>query len=177
MRPLTHLAGIALLLLAGHAAVAAGAAAPDARPDRERYRVLWERNMFRKDRRVERPEVRRERPPAPPPERSVVLTGVVCRDGKYLAFLEDFRTNTTVTVGVGESAVRGTLTSITLDYVDYEREGRTTRVNVGGNFEGGGSSSVGSAGAETSGADEAPPAGTDDVLQRLLQRAQRERAQ
>jgi hypothetical protein len=169
MKPLICLAGIAALLLAGAALAAPGADKPDARPAWEQYQVLAERNMFSKNRRIDRPEVRRERPPAPDPERSVVLTGVVCRDGEYVAFLEDFRTNTTITAGIGDSVVRGRLASITLDNVDYERAGQTVRVSVGSNFEGGGSSSVSSAGADTSGTPEGPAAGGGDLVERMRQ--------
>jgi len=131
------LCGITMLLLL------LGQTAPAADEERraessyDRYRVVIERNIFsrrRGERRERSPEP--ARPIPPDPERSVVLNGVVQQGDDMIAFLEDSRTGVTIRARSGDSIVRGRLKALTLDYVEYELEGRVTTVRLGETLEG-----------------------------------------
>ena len=174
------------VLLSGLLAAASGGALPVAEAQAppaegrgwERYEVLVERNIFSRQRgRRDRAAEGIVTPAPPPPERSVVLTGVVKQGEECTAFLEDARTGTVSKVRVGDSVLEGRVAAITMDSIDYEKDGRVAHVAMGGNLEGGGSArSAGAASSTTTSA----PTGTaepSDILERLRQRRQRELGQ
>lgn len=107
---------------------------------RDVYRILVERNMFLRDRGHTPPSgLASSRPARDDPgdaDTGIVLTGVAGRSGRYVAFLEDRRTNTTLRVRVGDAIGLGRIGTITLDGAEYERDGRTTRVRIGRNLAG-----------------------------------------
>ena len=107
---------------------------------RDVYRILVERNMFLRDRGHPPPSGLASSRPArdvpADPDAGIVLTGIAGRRGKYVAFIEDRRTNTTMRVRVGDEIGLGRITTITLDGAEYERDGRTTRVRIGRNLAG-----------------------------------------
>jgi len=149
----------------------------------ERYQTLTNNNIFVKDRRPARSSSvpsgaaspRRE---GSSTERAMVLTGIVRHDGEYIAFVEDTRTRATTRVRIGEALGAGRVTAMTLDALDYEKDGAPVRVEVGKNFEGGVVAALppsGSAGGDTtSGAAGASAAGWDSLLERMRQRRLRE---
>ena len=99
------------------------------------YRVLVERNIFLRDRRrgwspgitSTQPTTRESRDS----DGNIVLTGTARRDGTFVAFFEDVRTNATSRVRVGQAIGKGKVKSITLDGVTYQRGDRVTHVEVG----------------------------------------------
>jgi hypothetical protein len=106
---------------------------------RERYAVLSERNIFLKDRRVRSgPSTSRsgsDRPPAPPPEATYVLTGVVLEEGQYRAYVED--SNGKINrLAVGDAIARGHVAEIDISAMAYESNGQVALVNVGYDLRG-----------------------------------------
>jgi hypothetical protein len=69
-------------------------------------------------------------------DRGFVLTGILRRGELYVAFVEDTRSGTTLTVSPGALVSRGRAKTITLDYMDYQVGSTITRVKVGSNLTG-----------------------------------------
>jgi hypothetical protein len=176
---MTHLLICGLLAaMAGGATPADDEPTPAAEgPTWERYEILVERNIFSRERGRPDPVVRREQPAAPPPERFLLLTGVVKQGEEWTAFLEDARTGSIKKLHVGDPVLGGRVAAITMDSIDYEKDGGVARVAMGGNLEGG--SSTRSSGPATSSTTSAPTRAAEpsDILERLRQRRQRELGQ
>lgn len=107
-----------------------------------KYKIVVERNMFSRQRgpRVDRSRRQRQvpvAPPAPNPESYVVLKGIVQEDGAFIAFLEDTQSGQILRVHKGDKVVRGVITDMGLDSIEYEFEDKTTTVTMGFNLEGG----------------------------------------
>ncbi|HUS46705.1 MAG TPA: hypothetical protein VM098_01190 [Phycisphaerae bacterium] len=135
-RALLPRAGLWAAAIAGWV-LAAGSALPaetDAGDSWDRYRVLVERNMF----------LRNRRPPRPPgqsggstvrlvrdSDRDIILTGISRHDDEYVAFFENTATGLTSRIGTGQPVGKGRTRSITLDGVEYERDGAVTQIEVG----------------------------------------------
>jgi len=130
-------AGVAALAFA---AISLGAVAAEPEGSWARYRVLVKRNIFLRD----RARAASSRPASTRPvkgdmqdgERNVVLTGVARRDGEFVAFFEDIRTRTTSKVGVGQAIGKGKARAITLDGVEYERQGLVRKIEIGRSLTG-----------------------------------------
>jgi len=96
------------------------------------FRLLAERNIFLRDRR--RPEPRRSEGPRPvldDGERRVVLTGTALCGAEFVAFFENTRTGDTIRARAGGAVGAGKLNAVTLDGVEYEADGKTTRIEIG----------------------------------------------
>lgn len=130
-------AAIAGLLVAAMSPLSAETAPADSW---DQYRLLVQRNIFRRDRRRPLP-----RGPSPGPtmravrdsDRDIVLTGVGRRDGVFVAFLENTATGVTTRVPAGQAVGKGKIQAITLDGVDYERGGSLNRIEIGHALQGG----------------------------------------
>ena len=106
----------------------------------ENYRVLVERNIFLRDRRPARPRGPSLGPREPivrDSDRDVVLTGIGRRNGEYVAFFENTATGVTTRARMGEDVGKGRIRAITLDTVEYERDGVVTRIEIGYALQGG----------------------------------------
>ena len=107
----------------------------------DNYRVLVDRNIFLRDRRPPRPtRTIRSQPRMPEPsdtDRGIVLTGVARHDGEFIAFFEDTGTRATGRAAVGQAIGKGKVTAITLDGVEYERDGSVSRIEIGDALRGG----------------------------------------
>lgn len=104
------------------------------------YRIVVERNIFSRQRgpRVERTRRRVPvAPPAPDPESYVILKGIVQQDGEFIAFLEDTQTGQILRARQGDNVVRGKIAALTLDSLEYERDGSTTTIAMGSDLKGG----------------------------------------
>ena len=108
----------------------------------DRYRVLSERNIFVRDR-----GVLSESRPVPEQtaraiddddsDRYLLLTATVQRGRESIAFVEDTRSGETIKVRPGDPIGKGKLVKITLDYIEYEREGNnTTQIEIGSSLAG-----------------------------------------
>lgn len=128
-------AAIAALLVAAIPSLSADTAPADSW---DQYRLLVQRNIFRRDR-------TRPRGPSPGPtirtvrdsDRDIVLTGIGRRDGESVAFFENTATGVTTLVRVGQPVGKGTARAITLDVVEYERDGSLNRIEIGHTLQGG----------------------------------------
>jgi hypothetical protein len=150
----------------------------------EEYRVVVAKNIFVRNRSSRREEgpVRQPAPP-PPAERYIVVRGAVQQGKESLAFLEDVRTGTTSVLRAGDAVASGHLTTITLDYVEYESDGVTRTVKIGQNLEAdvpspmslsASSEAVGSSPVPLSGMAEGEPTSeaAATIMERLRQRRQ-----
>ncbi|MFC1494456.1 hypothetical protein ACFL6W_04170 [Thermodesulfobacteriota bacterium] len=99
------------------------------------YRVLSERNIFSRNRVkinrsqfIEPVNIQRE------PEREegyLILRGVTKQSDRFIAFIEDSRTMEMKKVFRDGMIGKGKVRDITLDYITYELEGKSARVNIG----------------------------------------------
>jgi len=182
--------GALTLLLIASAADNSGGKTVEAPAPWDDYKVVVERNIFSREpeRPVERPSTAASQaPPAPSePAGYVVLTGVVQQGEELIAFLEDIQTGTTSRARVGDAVANGRLTKITLDYVEYESDGQTARIEIGKDLGGSISAPAISYGSsEAAGGAEVPADGTSEsgatvnrdeaaVLERLRQKREKE---
>jgi hypothetical protein len=102
------------------------------------YRIITERNMFSRNRRLPRadpgpaPVVRQ-----PNPESYYILRGIVRENDTFIAFLQDNRQGGVLQLREGDKVARGTVKSLTLDSIEYQFEDRTITVAFGQDLEGG----------------------------------------
>jgi len=176
---------VALLLLVGiDSAVGDGATSrPASGPGDswDTYRVVVTRNIFVPD---------RSRPPASRPAFTqpasqsasvgLVLTGIGQRGAEWVAFLEDSGAGKTVRASTGQALEGGQVVSVTLDGIEYEREGARRRIVIGQSLTSGATTRPTSgpttrpAATTQDAANESGDAATDSVLERLRQRRARE---
>lgn len=127
------LAGVAA---AGGLALAASVRTPapaGKAPSWDDYRLLVDRNIFRRDRRAARaytPRSPASMPVAYDSDASIVLTGIARHDGQFVAFLEDAGAGTLRRAGVGQAAGKGRIVAITLDQIEYDRDGTVRRIGL-----------------------------------------------
>jgi len=119
-------------------ALAAGSVQPAATGQNrswDNYRILLDRNIFRRDRRAAPAYTGAATQPHQKDtydsDRSIVLTGVAKRHGKFVAFLEDTQTNMITKAHVGEAVGEGKVLEITLDDIQYWRDGAAIRIGIG----------------------------------------------
>jgi len=96
------------------------------------YRLLTDRNIFDRNRRAPRPP-RTDNAPRllpPDPDSGIVLTGIAKSADRYVAFFER-PSGATARVGAGEAIGKGKIKALTLNSVQYEREGVVRTVPVG----------------------------------------------
>jgi hypothetical protein len=106
----------------------------------DKYGLLVERNIFLRYRRravARAPSPRPTGPVVRDSDRDVILTGVGRRDGEYVAFFENTASEITVRARTGQAVGQGRIKAITLDAVEYERDGAVTRIQVGDALQGG----------------------------------------
>src|SRR6267143_3578566 len=88
----------------------------------ERYRVLFEHNIFMKNRAppTSRPTRDTSRDAPRRPEVAFILTGcVIQEDNKFAAFVENAQTGVTLKVAPGDSIATGKVINIGFDYLEY----------------------------------------------------------
>jgi len=135
--------GLIGLLLAAWTAATLTAASPQAATRQGRswgdYRILVERNMFRRDRRVRSyrtPTTRPRRQYTYDSDESIVLRGIARHDGRFVAFFEDTRTGEIIRVRAGQAVGKGKVQRMTLDEVEYARSGAARQVSIGRSLAG-----------------------------------------
>jgi hypothetical protein len=107
----------------------------------DNYKIIVDRNIFSKNRRVYVERQRGEQkdryvPPPPAPESYFVLRGIVKEDDVFAAFLEDTRGYEVLKVKAGEEIARGFVKSLTIDSLDYEMDGNSVSIFIGNNLQG-----------------------------------------
>jgi hypothetical protein len=122
----------ALLIAAVIGLASAASAATDKADSWDTFRVLVERNMFLRDRRLPRPpRSGGAPPPADSPDRRLVLTGTALCGSEFVAFFEDIRTGKTLRARVGGAVGTGKLKAVALNGVEYETGGKATKIEIG----------------------------------------------
>ena len=121
-------------------------AAPTSQPSFDTYDVLSQRNMFLRDR--PRPRVYHERhePTSRPAdidytspeaiERYTVLRGVVIENNELHAYVENTHTGDVRRLVPGDAIGNGHVTTIAIDAIGFESQGRLNWVEVGQNLQG-----------------------------------------
>jgi hypothetical protein len=143
------------------------------------YRIVFERNIFLKDRSAPSSGRHyvpiRTTQPSQPAVHGLVLTGVAIRQEIRLAFFEDDQTGELTKAVVGDVLQGGKVASISLDGVEFSQGGKTRKVAIGESLLGGGSvdmSSVQPSGATAGPADSSGSG--DDILERMKKRRAKE---
>ncbi|GMV95862.1 MAG: hypothetical protein HRF43_13155 [Phycisphaerae bacterium] len=134
---------------------AAGQSSASREGYRERYEVLSERNIFlreRRRRREERPQSRPYSPPRPV-EESYALRGVVFEEGLFRAYIENLRSGEMLRVQVGDALLRGVVSEIQMDAIEYDQGGRRTWIEIGQTLTGSQAVASGSFGSGSSAGD------------------------
>ncbi len=149
------------------------------------YRVIVVRNMFSRNRSAPRPRVPQFIAPPPPPPPEIRLAGVMLQGKWRQAFFES-SAGGAWTLGVGQQIKGRTLTDITVDGVELNYMGATSRIAVDQTLTGQAPRqplTSSSAAATTSGSGtadsrpstqpssgSAPPSSQTDILERMRQR-------
>ncbi|UCD50675.1 MAG: hypothetical protein JSW27_24520 [Phycisphaerales bacterium] len=174
-------------------AVGLGQAQEPNKPDDPwgKYELILERNMFSRQRGPRRREDRGERREVamPNPESYFRLRGIVQEDGRFIAFVEDTRSNSVLKLRQGDSVARGTVKALTLDTVEYQLGDQVTTVRLGYDLEGGQgavtmnelmewpqTTATPAAPSEAS-SSETPTGEAADILKQLMERRRRELGQ
>lgn len=128
--------GLCALLLWGSSAAWSDPGPGDSPDSWDAYKVLFEQNMFLRNRGRVPEQPQPARPVAPRPERRIVLTGIAQQGDEPLAFLEDVRTGLTIRASIGDPLADGRVKEITLDHLVYEKEGEAVEVTIGSSLAG-----------------------------------------
>src|SRR5690606_1497983 len=80
------------------------------------YQPIVDNNIFVRQR-SRRPIEPVTRPAPLPPERSMVLTGIVLEEGLFRAYIEDTRSGTIQRVSPGDTVATGAVGQITIDAI------------------------------------------------------------
>jgi len=176
-----------LVLLVAPMALALDSSEANEAASWDRYRMLSERNIFVRDRGglPESKPVTEQTVRAiddDDSDRYLLLTATVQRGREGIAFVEDTRSGETVKVRTGHPIGKGKLVKITLGHVEYEREGTTTRIEIGSSLAGLTVSPVSTATAASPEPDvstdpDKPTNATDGDTSAILERMRRRREQ
>jgi len=187
---------LSVVVLGGVAALApaVGLAQETQKPEDpwNKYEMILERNMFSRQRgprvREQRNDERRE-VAMPNPESYFRLRGIVQEDGRFIAFVEDTRSNSVLKLHQGDNVARGTITGLTLDTVEYQLGDQVSTVRLGYDLEGGqgavtmnelmqwSQTATTPAAPSAAPASEAPTGEAADILKQLLERRRQELGQ
>ena len=122
--------------------------------------------------------------PPPSPQSVLVFNGVTLVGDRADAMIEDTSAHKVFSVRAGEMLAGGRVAAITFDNLDYQHNGKVTRVGLGQTLEGTdaapGSTVAPATGANPAAADSAPTLGNttgmspEDILARMKKRRQQE---
>jgi len=166
--------------------------APEPQDAWTQYQIILQRNIFSRQRGPIRQAQFGERPTAivtANPESYFLLKGIVQEGGKFIAFLEDNRSNTVLRLREGDSAARGTVGNFTLDSIEYQLDDRTISIPLGRDLEGGQgavtinrmlelSATAAATGSQKStSAEQVPSADDAEMLKKLMEQRKQQLAQ
>lgn len=124
---------ITVLLLLGCTAVFSADEQETAQTSYEDYKIIFERNIFSKDR----------LPPRQTPSQRVrttqvlaiyVLRGTAVERDERVAFIEEQISGQTMKARTGDEVLNGCITEIRFDRVGFEENGQTKYIRIGGEF-------------------------------------------
>jgi len=158
-----------------------------------KFEIILNRNIFSRQRGPIRRPGDEEKPRevvVPNPESYLLLRGIVQEDGTFIAFVEDTRGAQVLRLREGDSVARGVIARLSLDSLEYERQGQKTTIKMGYDLEGGHgavtanelmewSQTSAAAGSEkTATPEQAVPTGDEaEILKRLMEQRKQELAQ
>lgn len=106
----------------------------------EDYKIISTRNIFSRNRMPE--SIPTFSGPSQVPVRELkeesylVLRGIIKKDGRFVAFVEDNRTNRIKKVLKNDEIGNGKISDITIDFISYKLEDNTIKVKTGMSLEG-----------------------------------------
>ena len=105
----------------------------------DRYAVLETRNVFMRDR--SRPASRPSNSSSGPTtrrsaEEMLVLRGIALEDGGIRAYVEDTSAGSTLRVSPGEKLAHGIVSTVAIDAIEYEHDGKYLWVEIGRDLTG-----------------------------------------
>jgi len=106
----------------------------ESKPEWDNFRVLVERNIFLRDRAIARPRSSSREPQQAivrDPDEDLVLTGTVRQGQLAVAFVENTRSGRVQRAWAGDAVGSGKISAITLDDVEYVRNGTTKKIEIG----------------------------------------------
>ncbi len=189
MRPV-KLIVIVFLMFAGGASVAANDQ-PTAKNTYDKYKAIYERNMFSKD----RLPPHQDRPQGARQTRTTtvlsiyVLRGVAAEAGRAhkFAFVEEQISGESKMAKIGTKILSGQIKDIQMNYVLFEEDGKTRKVRVGEEFgktsstemkdvteSDGGDETADAISPKEEQADEPSSGDESDLLKKLMERRKRE---
>lgn len=131
-----NIIGFCMLFLSCCAPAAAEETGPAAK-SWDDYKIITERNIFSRYRTKTAPVSQLQQPAVVVPEQGYyTLRGITKQPDGYISFIEDSRTAMVNRFRNGDSIAKGRITAITMDYISYENQGKTLRVEIGMNLEG-----------------------------------------
>lgn len=156
----------------------------------DRYKVIYEQNVFSRDRRPPRQDEPSSRQVRTTTVLSIyVLRGIAAEAsrGHRFALVEEQISGESKRVGVGTTILGGRIKDIHLNYVLFEEDGTTRKIRVGEEF-GKASSTVVTTASEPADtneptgdalpkeekADESPPTDENELLKKLMERRKQE---
>ena len=170
-------------------AIGLGQEAPAPRDPWAKYELILERNMFSRQRGARHQEDvggPRRAVAVPNPESYFRLKGIVQEDGRFIAFIEDMRSNSVLKLHAGDSVARGAIKTLTLDTIEYQLADQITTVQLGNDLEDGQGAvtmtelmqfSETSAGVPEAGSGESAATPTEDAADILKQLMERRKSQ
>ena len=157
-----------------------------------KYQIILQRNIFSRQRSAIRQRQSSDRPKAvvvPNPESYFLLKGIVQEADKFIAFIEDNRSNSVLRLREGDSVARGIVKNFTLDAIEYQLEDRTINVPLGRDLEGGQgtitinrmlelSATTSATGSQKStSSEQAPSADEAEILKKLMEQRKQQLGQ
>lgn len=157
-----------------------------------KYQIILQRNIFSRQRSAIRQRQSSDRPRAvvvPNPESYFLLKGIVQEADKFIAFIEDNRSNSVLRLREGDSVARGIVKNFTLDAIEYQLEDRTINVPLGRDLEGGQgtitinrmlelSATTSATGSQKStSSEQAPSADEAEILKKLMEQRKQQLGQ
>lgn len=188
-----------LMMAAALIALSAPAVAASDKNTYDRYKVIFERNIFSKDRRPPRPPAERKSKSVTKVIEIYVLRGISAEAGRNhrFALIEEQVSAQSKMVGIGADILAGRIVDIQADGVLFENNGDIQKIKIGDEFgqnsatveveaEAANSETEPPAENKTESAEETTPAQTEtqntetkaadenDVLKKLMERRKRE---
>jgi hypothetical protein len=126
-------------------------------------------NIFSKDRGKAAAAAETQAKPVPKPEADLQLVGIVERDGKLIAFVENRKTVAVQAVHSGDTIAGGKVGTVTLESIEFVSGNSTGVVTIGKTLDGG-TPPKPAEGEKSAGVSSE----TNDILERLKRKRQEE---
>jgi len=123
---------VVLLMLSGGVSFSA----EDRSSGYDKYKVIYEQNMFSKNRRPPQQERRRRQVETTKVMSIYVLRGIAAEAGRAnkVAFVEEQISGQSQTVNIGATILNGQIKDIQMNYVLFEEDGKIRKIGIGQEF-------------------------------------------